>query len=330
MWADVSNRLVAGVLLAFAVAGYSAVVRAQEWKPDKPVEIIATNAPGGGADRIIRIMLNVMQERKDFSVPVSIVNKPGGGSAVSYAYLNQHPGDGHYVVLGSKAILTNNISGRGPSYTEMTPIAHLFGEYVSVTVRPDSPLKNGRDLIDRLKKDPAALSFGIATSLGGANHQAVAAAAKVAGIDVKAMRNVIFQSGGAASTAMIGGHVDVVPISAAFGSSLLKNGQVRILAVGAPQRLGGILADVPTWREMGFDAVVSNWRVIIGPKGMTPAQIAFWEGALRRFTEAPEWKKELEANFWTGEFMNRAETMKYLERENAALRAFLSDLGLAR
>jgi len=334
MWADVNNKLgkavTAGVFFAFVAAGFSAAAQAQGWKPDKPVEIIATNAPGGGADRIIRIMLNVMQERKDFGVPVSIVNKPGGGSAVSYAYLNQHPGDGHYVVLGSKALLTNNISGRGPSYTEMTPVAHLFGEYVSVTVRPDSPLKTGRDLIERLKKDPAALSFGIATSLGGANHQGVAAAAKVAGIDIKAMRNVIFQSGGAASTAMLGGHVDVVPITAAFGSSLLRNGQVRIVAVAAPKRLGGILADVPTWRELGYDAVVSNWRVIVGPKGMTPAQIAFWEGALRRFTESAEWKKELEANFWTGDFMNRAETMKYLESENAALRAFLTELGLAR
>ena len=334
MWADVNNKLgkavTAGVFFAFVAAGFSAAAQAQGWKPDKPVEIIATNAPGGGADRIIRIMLNVMQERKDFGVPVSIVNKPGGGSAVSYAYLNQHPGDGHYVVLGSKALLTNNISGRGPSYTEMTPVAHLFGEYVSVTVRPDSPLKTGRDLIERLKKDPAALSFGIATSLGGANHQGVAAAAKVAGIDIKAMRNVIFQSGGAASTAMLGGHVDVVPITAAFGSSLLRNGQVRIVAVAAPKRLGGILAEVPTWRELGYDAVVSNWRVIVGPKGMTAAQIAFWEGALRRFTESAEWKKELEANFWTGDFMNRAETMKYLESENAALRAFLTELGLAR
>ena len=306
------------------------VVHAQAWKPDKPVEIIATNAPGGGADRIIRIMLNVMQERRDFTVPVSIVNKPGGGSAVAYAYLNQHAGDGHYVVLGSKALLTNNISGRGPSYTEMTPVARLFGEYVSVTVRPDSPLKSGRDLIERLKKDPAALSFGIATSLGGPNHQGVAAAAKAAGIDVKAMRNVIFQSGGAASTAMLGGHVDVVPITAAFGSSLLKNGQVRILAVGAPQRLGGNLADIPTWRELGYDAVVSNWRAIVGPKGMTPAQVAFWEEALRRFTESAEWKKEVEANFWVSEFMNRAETMRFLERDHAALKAFLSELGLAR
>ena len=316
------------LLLAPLFAGGTA--HAQAWKPDKPVEIIATNAPGGGSDRIIRIMLNVMQERKDFTVPVSINNKPGGGSAVAYAYLNQHAGDGHYVVLGSKALLTNNISGRGPSYTEMTPVAHLFGEYVCVTVRPDSPLKSGRDLVERIRKDPTALSFGIATSLGGANHQGVAAALKAAGTDVKTLRNVIFQSGGAASTAMLGGHIDVVPISAAFGASLLRNGQVRMLAVGSPNRLGGILADTPTWREQGYDAVVSNWRTIIGPKGMTQGQVTFWEDALRRFTESAEWKKELEANFWTSEFMNRAETMKYLERDHAALKVFLTDLGLAR
>lgn len=313
-----------------AVLGACMTAQAQSWKPDKPVEIIATNAPGGGADRIIRIMLNVMQERRDFTVQVSINNKPGGGSAVALAYLNQHPGDGHYVVLASKALLTNNISGRGPSYTEFTPIAHLFGEYVCVTVRPDSPLKSGRDLVERMKANPGALSFGLATSLGGPNHQGVAAALKLGGIDVKATRNVIFQSGGAASTAMLGGHVDVVPITAAFGASLMKNGQVRILAVGAPRRLGGILADVPTWREQGYDAIVSNWRTMLGPRGMPTAQVTFWEDALRRFTESAEWKKELEANFWVGDFLNRSQTTKFLERDHAALKAFLSDLGLAR
>ncbi|MBM3342795.1 MAG: hypothetical protein FJY56_11895, partial [Betaproteobacteria bacterium] len=97
--------------------------RAQAWKPDKAVEIVATNAPGGGSDRIIRIMLNVLQERKDlFPVPLTIANKPGGGSAVAFSYLNQHAGDGHRLVMASKAMITNNIVGRGPHYSEMTPV----------------------------------------------------------------------------------------------------------------------------------------------------------------------------------------------------------------
>lgn len=300
------------------------------WKPEKAIEIIATNAPGGGSDRIIRLMAKVMQQRKDLTVPISIVNKPGGGGSVSYAYLNQHPGDGHFVVLGSKAILTNNIVGRGPSFTELTPVAHLFNEYVSVTVKPDSPLKSGKDLIERLRQDPGALSFGIATSLGGPNHQAVAVALKEAGVDIRKLRTVIFPSGGAASTAMMGGHVDVVPITAAFAASMLRNGQVRLLAVAAPKRLPGVLADVPTWREQGFDAVVSNWRIVVGPRGMTAPQIAYWESALKRFGDSDEWSKEVETNFWTIEFMGNADTVRFLERENVQARKFLVDLGLAK
>jgi putative tricarboxylic transport membrane protein len=127
---------------------------------------------------------------------------------------------------------------------------------------------------------------------------------------------------------MLGGHVDVVPISAAFAASLLRNAQVRVLAVAAPNRLAGVLADVPTWREIGFDAVVSNWRLMVGPKGMSAAQIAFWESSLKRFVESEQWKKELEANFWSSDFMGNADTMKFLERQNAQARAFLGELGL--
>ena len=300
------------------------------WKPEKAVELIAVNAPGGGSDRICRIMASVLQERRYVAVPTNVVNKPGGGGSLAYAYLNQHPGDGHYLVLASKAILTNNIVGLGPSHTEFTPVVNLFGEYISVVVKPDSPLRSGRDLVERLKKDPGSLSFGIATSLGNSNHQGAAAALKEAGIDVRKLRTVIFQSGGAATTAMLGGHIDVVPITAGFAAAMVRQGQVRVIAVTSPRRLPGVLADVPTWREQGYEAVVSNWRNLIGPRGMTEAQVAYWEEVMRRMVESDDWKKDLELNFWTSEYMGSAETLKYLERDNAQLRAFLVDLGLAK
>ncbi|OGA45338.1 MAG: hypothetical protein A3F74_05280 [Betaproteobacteria bacterium RIFCSPLOWO2_12_FULL_62_58] len=300
------------------------------WKPDKAVELIAANAPGGGGDRILRIMAKVLQEQRQLEVPITVVNKPGGGNSVAYAYLNQHPGNGHHVAMANKSLLTNNIVGLGPSYTEFTPVATLFNEYIAVTVKPDSPVKSGRDLLERLKKDPGSLSFGIATSLGNPNHQGAAAALKEAGIDVKKVRTVIFPSGGAATTAMLGGHIDVVPITAGLAASMLRNGQLRLDAVTSPRRLPDVLADVPTWREQGYDAVVSSWRSIIGPKGMTEAQIAYWEGILRRMSDSEEWKKELETNFWSSEYMGSVETRKYIERDSVQTRAFLVDLGLAK
>ena len=300
------------------------------WKPEKTVEIIALNAPGGGSDRILRIMASVLQTRRDLETPLAVVNKPGGGGVVGYNYLNQHAGDGHYLVLASKSLLTNSIVGRGPSYTEFTPVAHLFAEYIAVTVKPDSPLRSGRDLVERLKKDPTALSFGVATSLGNPNHQGVAAPLKEAGVDVKKMRSVVFASGGAATTAMLGGHIDVVPITAAFAASMLRGGQVRLIAVTSPRRLPDVLADVPTWREQGYESAVSNWRGIVGPKGMTAAQVAYWESAMRRMIDSDEWKKELAANFWVSEYMGAADMQKYLEQDQIQVRAFLVEIGLAK
>ena len=318
-------------LLVMALAVAAGGVHAQaSWKPDRPVELIATNAPGGGSDRILRIMIKILQERRYVPTPVAVVNRPGGGSSVAYNYLNQHAGNGHYMVMGSRSFLTNHITGHGPSYTEFTPVVRLFDEYIAVTVKPVSPIKSGKDLVSFMKRDPTAISFGIATSLGAPNHSGAAAALKAAGVDIKKMKNVIFPSGGAASTALLGGHIDVVPISVGFGAQLLRNNQVRIIAVTSPQRLPGLLKDVPTWKEQGYDAVVEQWRIFIGPKGMTGEQIAYWESVMRRMMDADDWKNELEANFWTANFQASAEARKFLARDHEDAKAFLAELGLAR
>jgi putative tricarboxylic transport membrane protein len=322
--------LPAALALACATHGGGEPASAAEWRPTKAVEIVALNAPGGGSDRIARILVKVLTERQLVPVPVNVVNRPGGGGAVAYSYINQRAGDGHVLALGGRAILTNHVAGHGPSYTEVTPVVFLFDEYISVTVKPVSPIKTGSQLVEFMKRDPTAVSFGIATSLGNPNHQGVAAAFKAAGLDIRKMKSVIFGSGGAATTAMLGGHVDVVPISVAFGASLLRNGQVRVISVTAPKRLAGVLADVPTWREQGFDAVVSTWRALIGPRGMTEAQIAYWEGVMRRVLETDEWKRELELNFWNSVFMGSTELRKHMARDNEGVRAFLAELGLAR
>jgi putative tricarboxylic transport membrane protein len=149
-------------------------------------------------------------------------------------------------------------------------------------------------------------------------------------VDIKKTRNVIFPSGGAATTALMGGHVDVAPVTAAFAASLMRNGQVRVVAVAAPRRLGGVLASVPTWREQGYDAVVANWRTFLGPKNLSPAQIAYWERVFRRLTESEEWKKELDENFWLNEFLTSADARKQMDRDDVQLRAFMKELALIK
>jgi len=321
---------------AVALTGVSLLLvglpaQAQGWQPDRNVEIVINTAPGSGQDATGRLIQKILQERKAVPTSLTVVNKPGGGGAIAYGYLNQHPGDGHFVSIASKSLLTNHISGRATvTYTHLTPLAILFEEYITVAVKADSPIRSGRELLDRLKKDPGAVSFGVATSLGNPNHQGVAMAMKDAGIDLRKTKTAVFQSGGNAITALLGGHVDVVPGSVGLMRKHLQAGSVRLIAVASPQRLAGAFAQVPTWKEQGANAIVSNWRGMIGPGGMTAAQTAYWDNALKQLTQSEAWKKELETNNWADEYKSSAETRKYMDGEYAELKGFLTELELAK
>jgi putative tricarboxylic transport membrane protein len=318
------------VCILLALAATRVFGGSSDWKPDKPVEIIVNTAPGNSPDRTARAIQRIAQERRLLEVPLTVANRVGGGGAVAYNYLNQRAGDGHFIAIASKALLTNNLMGRGPSYTEFTPLVHLFGEYTVIAVKADSSIKSGRELIDRLKKDPGAVSFGIATSLGNVNHQSVAGALKEAGVDLRKTRNVVFQSGALAMTALLGGHVDVVPLNTGTIAGPFQSGQVRLIAVTSAKRAPGAFAEVPTWQEQGYNVVVSNWRSVIGPKGLRQPQIAYWERALQRITETDDWQKELEKNHHVAEFLGSADTRKMMDSDYAKLKAFLAELELVK
>jgi putative tricarboxylic transport membrane protein len=316
--------------MALGILCISEISTAADWKPEKAIELVVNTLPGNGPDRTARVMQGILQDKKQIEVPVTISNKVGGGGAVAYTYLNARPADGHTLSIASKALLTNHIAGRGPSYTEFTPVALLYSEYMLITVKPDSPILNGKDLVERVKKNPASVSFGIATSLGNPIHQSIAAPLRAEGIDIKSLKNVIFTAGSASLAAMMGGHVDVVPVTGALASQLAAAKQVRLLVASSPTRLPRALAEVPTWRELSYDAVVSQWRGVVGPKGMSEAQVAYWERTLKRMTEADEWKQDLDKNYWVADFMGARQMRQFMDKDNAALKVFLGELGLIK
>jgi putative tricarboxylic transport membrane protein len=300
------------------------------WKPSKNVEILVTTAPGSGSDRAARVIQRLLQEQRLIETSAVVVNRAGGGGAAVYTLLQQKKGEAHSIGISARNLVVNPIMGRGVGYRDLTPIARLTGEYIAVGVRADSRLKSGRDLIAALKANPAALTFGIANSLGNSNHQAVARALSAGGIAASSAKNVVFQSGGNAITALLGGHVDVVPASLGVWIGPLRAGQVRLIAVTAPARIGGDFAQVPTWREQGLDAVVSNWRAMVGPPAMPAPALAFWVGALRKVTASPEWQRELDEQYLSDEFLSGPALIRYFDQEHAELKAFLTDLQLAK
>ena len=317
------------VLCTLTTFGSPAV--AQGWKPDKPIEIAVPTTPGGSADLTARLIQKILQDSGLVKVPVTVVNKPGGGGAMSLVYLNQHAGDGHFLATNTPNVIANDINGRTPvRYTEITPLATMADQYTAVAVRADSPLRTGQDMIDRLRKDPGSLAVSTPTTLGSINHMSYALVARAAGIDVKKLRAVILGSGGDGVTAVLGGHVDAHVGTTSSVIRMVESGKMRVLAIAAPKRLGPPYEGTPTWTEQGYPVVLGTWRGVIGPRGMTREQIAFWDDAFAKVVASETWQKALRDNSWEANYLDSNGTKKLFEADYAQYRSILADLGMLK
>jgi putative tricarboxylic transport membrane protein len=319
------------VAAAALVLAAPAPLPAADWKPDQAVEIVIGTSAGSGSDTTGRWIQRWVREKKLIEGSANVLNKPGGGGTIALTYLNQHPGNGHYLMVTSPSLLTNFIAGRTPlKYTDTTPLAQLGAESVVFTVRADSPLKTAKDLAARLKTDPGSLSFSIGIAPGSHNHIATAQVAKALGADIQKLKTVAFSGSADGVTMLLGGHIDVTASPASGVLAHVKSGKLRMLAVSAEQRLTGELAAVPTWMELGIRAVSANWRSVVGPKGMSEQQVFYWDEVFGRLARLPEWKQDLETKMVETTYLNSRDTRKRMDAEHAELTAVLTELGLAK
>lgn len=319
---------VTAIAAGIVMATMATVAAAQSWKPEKAVEIVVSSAPGGSNDRIARTLQRILQEQKLVPVPVSVLNKPGGNQTISRVYINQNPGDAHYMDIGNPTLIANTLAGR-QQYTDFTPIALLVSEFTAFSVRADSPYTNAQDLVVQLKKDPDSIAIGV-SNRGGTNHLAMSMLAKAGGVDPKRLKVVVFKTNAEGLTAVLGGHIQLVASAVGTAVGQMRDGKTRIISVSAPQRMGGDLAQVPTLREQGYDVSLANWRAIIGPKGLSAAQIAYWEDVLSRAVATDEWKAILEKQFWDGHFLRSRDFGKHMESEYAQTKVIMTELGLVK
>ena len=318
-------------MMSFAALLLAGAAHAQSWTPSKNVEIVVGSAPGGSNDRTGRSVERLLNDLKLVPTSLTVVNKPGGGGNIMFSYVNGHAGDAHYLMVGTTAMLTNHIVGSGKlSHADFTPIASLFNDYVVFAVNSNSPRKTGKDLVERLKKDPQSIPLGFATSLGSHNHIAAGLLMKAFGGSARDLKAVAFKGAAEGITALMGGHLELVTTAAGNVAPHVQSGRLRVVAVSADKRLPGAFASVPTWKEQGVNLVYGGWRSIMGPKGLTAPQVAYWEGALRKASQSAEWKTELERNYWSDDFVTSVQFRKDLEKDYTDMKAVLVELGLAR
>ncbi|MBO9353270.1 tripartite tricarboxylate transporter substrate binding protein [Bordetella petrii] len=319
------------VWVAFVAATFGWPAHAQTWKPQHSIEFVVPAGPGAALDTAARELQRLLEQQKVLDQTLVITNKPGGSGAVGLQTLRAHEGDSHW--LGT--FTTGMISARvlhpdSLSYDQMTPIALLLEESMLVAVRADSPIKNVHDLVAQLKKKPDSLSIAVATSVGNHIHLAIAKPLQKAGVDITKLVMVPYKSSGESITALLGGHVDVVSATSPNVLAQYKAGTIRLLAVSTAERLPEPLAEVPTWKEQGIDAVSTSVQGVLGPKNMSPEQLEFWENAFAKVTASQEWQDFLKTQLWRPRFARHDVMQQVLDAEYASTRKLLLDLNLAK
>lgn len=317
---------VAAAVLCTAVATHAAA-----WNPERHVELIVPAATGGSLDIMGRTMQQMWTEMKLLRPTSAVVNRAGGGHAVAYAYLGQKKGDGHVVSITSPNLLAGHITGTlSVTYRDFTPIAILLTESIAFAVPADSPIKTGRDLMEALRTKPDAYSVALSSAVGGTHHLALGLPAKAAGVDMRKVKLVAFNSSGDALTAILGGHVNIISTSSASLLPHVQSGKLRMIAVGAEKRLGAPFANVPTWAELGYPGVFDNWRGIIGAPSLSPEQTAYWEETFRRLSATPAFASFAEKNQLEPAFRGAADARRYMEKQYGEMKEVMGFLGLSK
>ena len=295
------------------------------------MEVVAGTPPGGGLDRTARTLAQALEAANALDVPLLVRNVPGDGARKAWAYMDTRVGDPHVLSVSHPNLTTDRLVGLAAfDHRSYTPIAILYTEYIAFAVRSDSSLRSAEDLLARVRSSAASLSVALSTALGNPNHIALARVVQHAGEDPKAPPIRVFDSALDAIADVMSGKSEVAAVTSASTRDAVASGQMRVLAISAPQRLTGPLSAVPTWNEYAVECVVGAWRGIAGASGIGESHVAFWEDALDKATATATWRGELEAQGWASCPMRGEALRRFLEQERAEMAAALSELGLLR
>ncbi|MFJ7281391.1 tripartite tricarboxylate transporter substrate binding protein [Pseudomonas sp. NPDC099000] len=290
------------------------------------VKFMAPGSVGGGYDQTARDLGKALVEAKA-AKSVTFENKGGAGGTLGLAqFANSTKGDPNALLVVG-AIMVAGIEQNKPQITlkDVTPIARLFTEYNVIAVRKESEFKTLEDLLKAFKEKPSSITWG-GGSKGSIDHIGIADLASKMGIPVNKVNYVAFAGGGEVVAQVLGGQIKVITGGYAELGQYIRNGQFRVLAIGAPERVAGI--DAPTLKESGYDVIIGNWRGVYGAAGLTPEQRKEVTDAVLAAAESKGWKANVETNKWAPNVLTGDEFGKFVDEEHVRLRAMLVEVGL--
>lgn len=293
------------VILMLALTAFSPFGLAY---PERPITMIVPYGVGGGTDIVGRILARQMELH--LGSPVIVDNKVGAGGAVGFNYVAQAAPDGYTILLVALPIVTLPVfQDETLTHNDLNPIALVNEDSAAIIVDNDSPWQTLDDVVQAGQE--RRLLVGT-TSPGAAwwiGAQIFKQATGIQAVDVP------YAAGAAPMlTALAGGEIDVATCSAAEATSMLESGEVRILAILSDERLP-FFPDIPTAKELGYEASFGTWRGIMTPLGVSEEVEQVLKEAVEVAAYSEEFQNFLFENKYGFLFYDQAEFQAYMDAQ---------------
>ncbi len=311
-WRIVS--LVCGIICLVCLGG----ANAQEKYPSRQIELVIPHAPGGSPDIIARVYSDKLAQI--LKVPVTVVNRAGGGGIQGTTYVALAKKDG-YTLLGTTTgtfMITplTNVEAKY-SLKDFITLSQIAFATTVISVRSDSPIKTFGNLIEYARKNPGKLKDGQVHGVESHfNLQIICAKNNII------ITQIPYKSGGEAMIDLLGGHLDMITGTPAVVSSQIKAGKIRGLVI---TRRHPDFPDIPTTAELGYpDGTFLLVRQgLFAPAGVSQSVLDVLIPAVEKVFKDPEvCDRAMKAGF-TAEYIDPIEFQKVIESETQIVKKII-------
>jgi tripartite-type tricarboxylate transporter receptor subunit TctC len=283
--------------------------------PTKPITLVVTFPPGGGADTIARPLASVAQPH--LGQPLVVLNKPGGAGAVGTQYAANAKPDGYTLLYSLNALnelpQIDALLGRPAAFKreQFIPIGQVAVSPFAIMVNAETPWQTFQAFVAEAKQKPDELQYASA-GVYSTTHIMWERILEATGMR---LRHFPTTGGGPIMMAVLGKQVDishcVVPVVCA---PQVEAGKVRLLAVTSEQRHPGY-PEVPTLRELGYDVSHTIWHAVLVPVGTPPEVVARLRQGLKAMVDDEAFKAALQKLGDQPQYLNSEALTQFLEQD---------------
>lgn len=294
------------------------------------IHFIVPGGAGGGWDMTARGTGDVLM-KEGLVDTVSYQNLSGGGGGKAIAHMIETAArQQDTLMVNSTPIVIRSLTGIFPqSFRDLTPVAATIADYGAIVVANDSKYQNWQEVVADFKQDPRKVKVAGGSARGSMDHLIVAAAFKGEGFDARSVRYIAYDAGGKAMAAVLSGETPLLSTGLGEVLEMSKSGQVRVLAITAPERLAAA-PNVPTLTEMGNQTVFANWRGFFASPGISDEKVAQWNKAFAAMYKTDRWTTVRDRNGWIDNYKADKDFYAFLEEQEQQMGDLMRELGFLK